>query len=184
VMPKRSRVTRCNSRLPVPLLFARSPVSFISRSSSLARRSRWHRRRSGSLLHLGSAIFRARGMLAVIASPVFACRQNPLDCPSLTARIPALARAVSQASTHCRGHVEKSGARCPLSAQLRRPRPRPAIYTLRRLRSSVVRLALPDRPNSVAVTAAPFRSSTCTLAALRGCDMFGMTAGIEGRSRQ
>src|SRR5580704_8638228 len=85
--------------------------------------------------------FRARGMLAVIASPVFACRQNPLDCPSLTARIPALARAVSQASTHCRGHVQKSGARCPLSAQLRRPRPRPAIYTLRRLRSSVVRLA-------------------------------------------
>lgn len=66
--------------------------------------------------------FRARGMLAVIASPVFARRQNPLDCPSITARIPALARAVSQASTHCRGHVQKSGARCPLSAQWRRLR--------------------------------------------------------------
>src|SRR5271154_6816747 len=58
--------------------------------------------------------FRARGILAVIASLVSTRRQNPLDCPSLTARIPALARAVSEASTHYRGDAQKKSG-CKMS---------------------------------------------------------------------
>src|SRR5271154_4083357 len=82
--------------------------------------------------------FRARGILAVIASLVSTRRQNPLDCPSLTARIPALP-VLSLRPPHIIEAMRKKNqvARCPLSAQWGRLRAWSATSASRRLETSL-----------------------------------------------